>query len=538
MSNWVYLLTVECVVVCLLLFALLTACVVRWRQKTLAISVSAVYALIVFAILGWLIYLLSFHLHSKVRLIWDLMSLLIALVVMNAIGFAAIVRFGWRRGGGAATPAAANWPRLRLLLAVAVAVVLNLVTHWNVKLAVRQRLAREGVEASVRALSVMPGRPLDSENAAILYEPVFHRLATIDEELIPKDWGELAIQTDVQDPRLSELIAKYERELRTLVRAAERPHCYIGPISIQKDAEGKLSEFNWVGPFHRAAGLLAVDARVKLAKGDLDGAAVSTAAVFRMARHAEQHPTLTPAMVSLAVDRLAIECLQALLKHPDLSADVLNRLVLDANVNFRRTLKRAWIMEDAFYFPMVRWWLQEGPGDFGEEGRERVWIQDVLWTELGPYIIEHDLKVLRSTYRDQRAAFDLPWPELSERLAKIADEARGQGPLTSMFLPAAGAAFDPIMIGDARHRLARLAIALRRYELEHGTLPDSFDELVPSFIDEVPLDPVTDKPFKMEAVEGGERLYSAGVESLDREDPKTKKKVKAEMFLKSRESVE
>ena len=57
---------------------------------------------------------------------------------------------------------------------------------------------------------------------------------------------------------------------------------------------------------------------------------------------------------------------------------------------------------------------------------------------------------------------------------------------------------------------------------------------MPSFIDDVPLDPFTDEPFKMENAEGGLRLYSAGIESLDREDPKTKKKVKAELILKSR----
>ena len=56
----------------------------------------------------------------------------------------------------------------------------------------------------------------------------------------------------------------------------------------------------------------------------------------------------------------------------------------------------------------------------------------------------------------------------------------------------------------------------------------TFDALAPKDIDEVPIDPFTDAPFKMEDVEGGVRLYSAGVEALDLEDMKNT----AEMFLK------
>ena len=43
------------------------------------------------------------------------------------------------------------------------------------------------------------------------------------------------------------------------------------------------------------------------------------------------------------------------------------------------------------------------------------------------------------------------------------------------------------MISDARHRLCRLAIAMRRYELEHGELPESFDDLAPTYMEEVCL---------------------------------------------------
>ena len=386
------------------------------------------------------------------------------------------------------------------------------------------------VEASVMALSVMPGRPLDSENAALLYEPVLKRLAATDEELVPKDWADYSIRLDAQDPRLPEFLARHERDLRMLVRAVQRPHCYFGPTSIRDDKEWKIGRLDWVPQFREAAGLVAADARVKLAEGDVDGASVNTAAVFRMARHATQDRTIIPVLASLAIDRLGIECLQELLNHQDLSADSLNGLKLDASVDYRRTLKRAWVMEEAIQIASLSRSLRDGASAITSE--ESDVFGDLVWPEFYPYFIDRELEAMRSTFREQRAAFDLPCPELSERHAKFADEARRRSVLTAIVLTALPGAVEPVMIGDARHRLARLAIALRQYELEHGTLPDSFDKLVPSFIDEVPQDPFTDEPFQMETVEGGVRILSVGVASLNREDPKTNEKVKAEMILK------
>ena len=94
---------------------------------------------------------------------------------------------------------------------------------------------------------------------------------------------------------------------------------------------------------------------------------------------------------------------------------------------------------------------------------------DLIFRLTYPFIVEHELKVLRSAYREQRATFDLPWPEASKRQATFRADSR-RGTFAAMLLPALPAAVHSIMIADAHHRLARLAIALRRYELEHDKL--------------------------------------------------------------------
>ncbi len=189
MSFWMYVRTVEDSAVWLLLFALLTACVVRWRRRKLAIAVSTIFVLFVMAAFVMMInlFLSPWREGLYPDRILGIFAFFIAFMVLHAIGYAAIARLGWRRIGEAALPAAAVWPRKRLLLAVSVAVLLTAVTHWNLQLAVQNRLAREEVDAGVMALSVTPGRPIDSLNAAILYEPVLQRFMTADKDVIHPD---------------------------------------------------------------------------------------------------------------------------------------------------------------------------------------------------------------------------------------------------------------------------------------------------------------------------------------------------------------
>jgi hypothetical protein len=83
------------------------------------------------------------------------------------------------------------------------------------------------------------------------------------------------------------------------------------------------------------------------------------------------------------------------------------------------------------------------------------------------------------------------------------------------------------MVAEALYRLARLSIALRHYEFDHGGLPENLDALAPMYIDQVPLDPLGDGPMKMETVEGAVRVYSVGVKP-----PAVENEQKAEIFLK------
>ncbi len=62
----------------------------------------------------------------------------------------------------------------------------------------------------------------------------------------------------------------------------------------------------------------------------------------------------------------------------------------------------------------------------------------------------------------------------------------------------------------AEVQLTRTTLALRCYDLEQGRLPDSLEALAPEYVQEVPVDPFTEKPFVYEPQADPPRVLSLG----------------------------
>lgn len=71
-------------------------------------------------------------------------------------------------------------------------------------------------------------------------------------------------------------------------------------------------------------------------------------------------------------------------------------------------------------------------------------------------------------------------------------------------------------LSKARMEALIVTIAIMRYELEKGDLPDGLDQLVSSgYIEKLPIDPYSNEPFVYKRVEGGFLLYSFGTDFDD-----------------------
>jgi len=59
------------------------------------------------------------------------------------------------------------------------------------------------------------------------------------------------------------------------------------------------------------------------------------------------------------------------------------------------------------------------------------------------------------------------------------------------------------------------SLAVERYRLANGALPDSLGDLVPKFLDAVPIDPFDGQPLRYRKLTKGYVVYSVGEDGKD-----------------------
>ena len=84
-----------------------------------------------------------------------------------------------------------------------------------------------------------------------------------------------------------------------------------------------------------------------------------------------------------------------------------------------------------------------------------------------------------------------------------------------MLLPALGSAIIKEAKGLAQVYSAQTALAVERFRLAHGTLPERLDALVPQFVSAVPADPFDGQPLRYHRFERGYVIYSVGEDGED-----------------------
>jgi len=88
--------------------------------------------------------------------------------------------------------------------------------------------------------------------------------------------------------------------------------------------------------------------------------------------------------------------------------------------------------------------------------------------------------------------------------------------LAELILPAVHSIFDASRRVTAHEAVTLAAIAVERFRLAHGKLPKSLDQLVPEFLEAVPMDPFTGKSLVYNPVQGDPYLlYSLGPNKVD-----------------------
>jgi hypothetical protein len=87
--------------------------------------------------------------------------------------------------------------------------------------------------------------------------------------------------------------------------------------------------------------------------------------------------------------------------------------------------------------------------------------------------------------------------------------------VTRILLPSLSRAVILHLRITAELQCTRLTIAAERFRLGTGRLPDSLDELVPTYVDAIPTDPFDGQPMRFTKTEQGIVIYSIDENLID-----------------------
>jgi len=114
----------------------------------------------------------------------------------------------------------------------------------------------------------------------------------------------------------------------------------------------------------------------------------------------------------------------------------------------------------------------------------------------------------------------LPWPDrliAAKKMEATIGPPSIFRPFTSMISPSLTKMIEAHARVDAQLAAAHTAVALERYRLANNSLPDDLAQLVPTYIEKIPIDPFDGRPlrYKKLSPQPGYTIYSIGTDEHD-----------------------
>lgn len=163
----------------------------------------------------------------------------------------------------------------------------------------------------------------------------------------------------------------------------------------------------------------------------------------------------------------------------------------------------------------------------------RLAIAEAMWRSSWSYSDELNLlktdtlvlEILRKLQADPNQNFKVAYDALDKRLSSITNDYAGASFFRALHVPGVDDSFHIYSPGaivrkdlqmETARRIVVTAIALRRFQLKHGKLPKTIEELAPDFLSTVPMDPMDGKPLRYHPNgDGTFLLYSVGENGVD-----------------------
>lgn len=373
-----------------------------------------------------------------------------------------------------------------------------------------EALQAQGQPVTLSELNDRYSLPLGVENAADYYLDAFDNHVKWDQEeaegLPVFGQAEFPARTAGLEPSMKALINDYLQDnqevLSTLHEAATMPHCRY-PVDF---TDGFNARIYWLGPLRDSARLLQLQALITIDNNDLDAAFQSIRCSMALGQSIQAN-TLVEQLVRIAVFALNLNTIERLLNQCDLSDEQLQSLTsLIESEDVKSGLYAAFQGERCMGLAIFK-----SPSSAAADGLGQGF----------PVRAMAPLRAIGYLQRDTITYLDLMQNYLDrlEQPSHIVmqlpqDEERG-GLFTRILAPALGRVSQLAFRAQTDQKTAITACAIERYRIAHQQLPAALQDLVPAYLEAVPLDPFDGEPLRYKKLAPGYVVYSVGDDLSD-----------------------
>ena len=359
-----------------------------------------------------------------------------------------------------------------------------------------------------RYYSIPEGVP----NAADIYTKAFDAYQEPTEELKKhlRILG-LAVMADPRGPLdpnsvkaiISNLQANKET-LEFLDETAAIEHCRY---TVDYDKDGYLLFPDWK-EIKRCAQLLAEQTLLLAHQGDGDAAVKNIARQLAQGNSLKKEPTLLSQLVHMACIGIGRQSVEYTLNRATLTDEQLaglqqqlSRACQDDRMATAFIGERCWVS-----------WLIDNPQYWSLPTRST----NILFRT--PGVKDRNFAMLLKMYGQLADAMKLPGRQRLLQVNKIYAEIEDLSDfylLTKILVPALGRVLEIDVRTTAEIDCAIVALGIERYRLANGSVPKELADLVPRYIDKVPINPFDRKPLRYKLTEPGYIVYSTGADGTD-----------------------
>ena len=271
--------------------------------------------------------------------------------------------------------------------------------------------------------------------------------------------------------------------------------------------------------------LLFCDAVMRIHEGDAAQALDRVRGIINTGRSVAGEPSWYSHLVHLSDNRLALNALERILGHGSIDPKEITAtalLLAEEETSLQALLKRSMRYERAELVRMLEL-LSKGDLDLHDWRNEQKndWHDRAYaWLYKRPALrfnLVHSLGQMNRLIM----TLDLPYQsrleviqQLTSELKRTEDDDREASSM-AMLLPTMEHVIHYSTRSCAMLRCARVALALEQFRMKNGVWPEHLRDLVPNYLDEIPMDPFRQDFLHMKATDEGLIVYSVGPDGVD-----------------------